>query len=92
MSLYEYNRKNAGLGKGNKYDFKSLVSDIQFLDKILSPIFGINKIRIEVQGSAELTLGVKTNKVDNPTLPAYRYARKTTRWISTREDTIQYRR
>ena len=67
MSLYEYNRRQ--IQEGNKYDFKSLVSDIQFLDKILSPIFGINKIRIEVQGSAELTLGVKTNKVDNPTLP-----------------------
>ena len=67
MSLYEYNRRQ--IQEGNKYDFKSLVSDIQFLDKILSPIFGINKIRIEVQGSVELTLGVKTNKVDNPTLP-----------------------
>ena len=48
MSLYEYNRRQ--IQEGNKYDFKSLVSDIQFLDKILSPIFGINKIRIEVQG------------------------------------------
>ena len=67
MSLYEYNRRQ--IQEGNKYGFKSLVSDIQFLDKILSPIFGINKIRIEVQGSVELTLGVKTNKVDNPTLP-----------------------
>ena len=60
----------------------SLVSDLQFLDKILSPIFGINKIRIEVQGSAELPLGVKTNKVDNPTLPID--MRKTTSLISTR--------
>ncbi len=88
MSLYEYNRRQ--IQEGNKYDFKSLVSDIQFLDKILSPIFGINKIRIEVQGSAELTLGVKTNKVDNPTF-AYRYAQNDFAGFR-REDTIQYRR
>lgn len=67
MSIYEYNRKQ--IREGNKYDFKSLVSDIQFLDKLLSPLFGRNKIKINVQGSVELTLGVKTNKIDNPTLP-----------------------
>lgn len=32
MSLYEYNRRQ--IQEGNKYDFKSLVSDIQFLRKI----------------------------------------------------------
>lgn len=67
MSLYEYNRRQ--IQEGNKYDFKSLVSEIQFLDKLLSPIFGKDKIKIRVQGSVDLTLGVKTNKVDNPTLP-----------------------
>lgn len=67
MSIYEYNRQQ--IRDGNKYDFKSLVSDIQFLDKLLSPIFGKNKIKLNVQGSMELTLGVKTNKIDNPTLP-----------------------
>lgn len=67
MSLYEYNRQQ--MQQGSKYDFKNLVSEIQFLDKLLSPIFGRNKIKINVQGSVELTLGVKTNKVDNPTLP-----------------------
>lgn len=67
MSLYDYNRQQ--IQDGNKYDFKNLVSQIQFLDKILSPIFGKDKIKINVQGSVELTLGVKTNKVDNPTLP-----------------------
>lgn len=66
-SLYDYNRRKRD--EGNKYDFKNLVNQIQFLDKILSPIFGLNKIKINVQGSVELTLGVKTNKVDNPTLP-----------------------
>lgn len=66
-SIYDYNRRQ--IQDGNKYDFKSLVSEIQFLDKILSPIFGKNKIKINVQGTVELTLGVKTNKIDNPTMP-----------------------
>lgn len=67
MSIYEYNRRQ--IQEGNKYDFKNLVSEIQFLDRLLSPIFGKDKIKINVQGSVELTLGVKTNKIDNPTLP-----------------------
>ncbi len=67
MSVYEYNRQQ--IRDGGKYDFKNLVSEIQFLDKLLSPIFGKDRIKIGVQGSVDLTLGVKTNKVDNPTLP-----------------------
>ncbi|MDE5610546.1 MAG: cell surface protein SprA, partial [Odoribacter sp.] len=67
MSVYEYNRQQERFG--DKYNFKNLVSEIQFLDKILSPIFGKDRIKIGVQGSVDLTLGVKTNKVDNPTLP-----------------------
>lgn len=67
VSLYDYNRRKRE--EGNKTDFKDLVSQLQFLDKILSPIFGANKVKINVQGSVELTLGLKTNKVDNPTLP-----------------------
>lgn len=67
MSLYDYNRRQ--IEEGSKYDFKNLVSQLQFLDKILSPIFGKDKVKLNVQGSVELTLGVKTNKVDNPTLP-----------------------
>lgn len=66
-SLYEYNRRQ--IQQGNKYDFKELVSHLQFLDKILNPIFGKDKVKINVQGSVELTLGAKINKVDNPTLP-----------------------
>ncbi len=67
LSLYEYNRRQRQ--EGDQYDFKELVSQLQFLDKILSPIFGVNQVRINVQGSVELTLGAKTSKVDNPTLP-----------------------
>lgn len=67
LSIYEYNRRQ--IRDGSKYDFKSLVSDIQFLDKLLNPILGKNKIKLNVQGSVELMLGVKINKIDNPTLP-----------------------
>lgn len=66
-SLYDYNRQQ--IRDGNKYDFKSLVSQVQFLDKLLSPIFGKTPVKINVQGSVDLTMGVKINKVDNPTLP-----------------------
>ncbi len=67
MSVYEYNRQQVRFG--DKYDFKSLVSEIQFLDKLLSPIFGKDRIKLKVQGAVDLTLGVKTSKIDNPTLP-----------------------
>lgn len=67
LTMYDYNRRQTK--DGSKYDFKNLISEIQFLDKILSPIFGKDRVKLSVQGSVELTLGVKTNKVDNPTLP-----------------------
>lgn len=67
MSIYEYNREK--IREGDNLDFKSLISNIQFLDAILNPIFGKDFIKINVQGSVELTLGVKINKIDNPTLP-----------------------
>ncbi len=44
----------------------------QFVDKI----FGSNTISIKPQGSAELTFGINTTKVENPTLPVN--LRKTT--------------
>ena len=67
LTMYDYNRRQTK--DGDKYDFKNLISEIQFLDKILSPIFGKDRVKLSVQGSVELILGVKTNKVDNPTLP-----------------------
>lgn len=67
MSMYDYNRRQ--VKDGSKYDFKNLISEIQFLDKIFSPIFGKDLIKLSVQGSVELILGVKINKIDNPTLP-----------------------
>ena len=63
VSLYEYNRRKRE--EGNKTDFKDLVSQIQFLDKILSPIFGINKVKLNVQGSVELTLVVLRKSIGN---------------------------
>ncbi|MDL2231789.1 cell surface protein SprA [Porphyromonadaceae bacterium OttesenSCG-928-L07] len=67
LSLFEYNRKKAR--EGDQYDFKGLVSQLQFLDNILNPIFGLADIKLSMQGSVELTLGVKINRVDNPTVP-----------------------
>lgn len=67
LTMYDYNRQQTK--DGGKYDFKNLISEIQFLDKIFSPIFGKDRIKLNVQGSVELILGVKTNKIDNPTLP-----------------------
>ncbi len=65
LNLYEYNRRKEEGGGQN--DFKNLVSEIQFLDKLFSPVFGKDYIKLSVQGSVDLTLGVKINKIDNPT-------------------------
>ncbi|MDR0981851.1 MAG: cell surface protein SprA [Culturomica sp.] len=67
MSLYEYNRRK--MRDTDQYDFKSLVSRIQFIENILDPIFGNTEVKLNVQGSLELDLGVKISEVDNPTIP-----------------------
>ncbi len=67
LTLHGYNRQKEQDGGQN--DFKNLVSEIQFLDKLFSPVFGKDYIKLNVQGSVDLTLGVKINKIDNPTLP-----------------------
>lgn len=56
--------RNEGSGKRN-----GLVPDMKFGGQVFDKIFGSNTIRIKPQGSAELTFGVNTSKVDNPTLP-----------------------
>ncbi|MFA8435711.1 MAG: cell surface protein SprA [Marinifilaceae bacterium] len=59
----EQSRSN-GTNGGN-----SLVPDLKVGGHVLDKIFGSNTIRIKPQGSAELTFGINTTKVDNPTLP-----------------------
>ncbi len=73
-SIYEYNRQR--IKEGSRFDSKGFASEIQFLDKLFDPIFGEDRINVDVKGALELTLGVKSNKVDNPALPVDQ--RKTT--------------
>lgn len=68
QTLTEYWRdksaEDAGLHKHS-----GIVPEISFGGKLFDAIFGSNRILIKPQGSAELTLGVKINEVDNPTIP-----------------------
>jgi cell surface protein SprA len=50
-------------------DNNSLVPDLKLGGKFVDKIFGSNTIKIKPQGSAELTFGINTTKVENPTLP-----------------------
>ncbi|WP_421920855.1 cell surface protein SprA [Marinifilum sp.] len=56
--------RNEGVGGTNE-----LVPDINFGGQFIDKIFGSNTIKIKPQGSAELTFGINTTKVENPTLP-----------------------
>lgn len=62
-----YREKNAeSFAKGvDEFNFLDMKFNIGPLDKI----FGPGGVQIKTQGSAELTFGLKTNKIDNPTLP-----------------------
>ncbi|MCT4602954.1 MAG: cell surface protein SprA [Marinifilum sp.] len=56
--------RNDGAGGNNE-----LVPDLKFGGQFIDKIFGSNTIKIKPQGSAELTFGINTTKVENPTLP-----------------------
>ncbi len=45
------------------------ITDMQFNIGPADRIFGPGGVRVKTQGSAELTIGMKTNKTDNPSLP-----------------------
>ena len=45
------------------------LADMQFDIGVADKIFGPGGVRIQTQGSAEITMGLKGNKTDNPTLP-----------------------
>lgn len=59
----ERSRNNNG-SSGNE-----LVPDLKLGGQFVDKIFGSNTIKIKPQGSAELTFGINTTKVENPTLP-----------------------
>ena len=65
MQAY-YRQKNAEtFAKGKKeFDFLDMKFNIGPLDKV----FGPGGVQIKTQGSAELTMAIKTNKIDNPAL------------------------
>jgi len=63
--------RNEGTTSGNE-----LVPNLKLGGQFVDKIFGSNTIRIKPQGSAELTFGINTTNVENPTLPEY--LRKTT--------------
>ncbi|WP_171596877.1 cell surface protein SprA [Marinifilum caeruleilacunae] len=56
--------RNDGAGGNNE-----LVPEMKFGGQFIDKIFGSNSIQIKPQGSAELTFGINTTKVENPTLP-----------------------
>jgi cell surface protein SprA len=63
---YWKERSASEAGVTNKSDNKP---ELYFGGKLFDALFGSNKIKIRPQGSANLILGIKTNKVDNPTIP-----------------------
>lgn len=69
---YWMDRSRNASGAGGSELVPELKLGGQFVDKI----FGSNTISIKPQGSAELTFGINTTKVENPTLPVN--LRKTT--------------
>lgn len=56
--------RNDGASSNNE-----LVPEMKFGGQFVDKIFGSNSIKIKPQGSAELTFGINTTEVDNPTLP-----------------------
>ena len=59
----EKNKENAGKGK-DPFD----ILDMKFNLGPLEKVFGPGGVQIKTQGSAELTMSIKTNKIDNPAL------------------------
>ena len=50
-------------------DMKSLIPDINVNSRLFATVFGSNVIQITPQGSAELTFGLRFQRIKNPNLP-----------------------
>jgi len=61
-----WKEKNAKAEANNEDKFK--LSDMKFSLGPADKIFGPGGVQIKTQGSAEITLGIKHNRIDNPTL------------------------
>ena len=68
MQSYFRNKNAEIFEKGDKSEFNFL--DMQFGLGGAEKIFGPGGVQLKTQGSAEISFGLKSNKVDNPTLPA----------------------
>ena len=62
-----WKEKNAKAGKNNEDKFS--ISDMKFNIGPADKLFGPGGVQIKTQGSAELLMGIKTNDIQNPTLP-----------------------
>lgn len=68
MRSFFRNKNAESFEKGSTSEFNFL--DMKFGLGPAEKIFGPGGVQIKTQGSAEISFGLKQNKVDNPTLPA----------------------
>lgn len=64
-----YRKKNAELYE-NKGKEKFNIFDMKFALGPLEKVFGPGGVQLKTQGSVQVQMGVKSNKTDNPALPA----------------------
>ncbi|MDR1880255.1 MAG: cell surface protein SprA [Tannerellaceae bacterium] len=69
QSLHSYFRKKNDEEFQNEEKNRFNLSDLQFDLGAAEKIFGKGGVRLQTQGSAEITLGLKTNTTNNPSLP-----------------------
>src|ERR1700741_5197103 len=68
QSTADYWRKKEQ-ANSNGTETNSLIPKININNEIFKNIFGSSKIEIRPQGTAELILGVRVNKTENPNIP-----------------------
>lgn len=68
INSYFRNKNAETFEKGSESEFNFL--DMKFGLGPAEKVFGPGGVQIKTQGSAEVSFGLKQNKVDNPTLPA----------------------
>jgi cell surface protein SprA len=69
QSIRSYFRKKNEEEFQREADKKFNVMDMQFDIGPAEKVFGPGGVRVRTQGSTEITMGLKQNKTDNPTLP-----------------------
>ncbi|MDR1203382.1 MAG: cell surface protein SprA [Tannerellaceae bacterium] len=69
QSIRSYFRKKNEEEFQKEADKKFNIMDMQFDIGPAEKVFGPGGVRVRTQGSAEITMGLKQNKTDNPTLP-----------------------